>query len=81
MEFTQAQAEEIGNKLGIDWSHIPLEQFVLGMNVELEHGMRDPQTNVTNDDPILTGKIAWAHLKEYSNYYDRLKEVEEENEQ
>lgn len=80
MKFTQEQTMEIGDRLGINWNIIPLEQFTMGMNVELEHGMKDPQTNITNDDPILTGKIAWAHLKEYSNYYDRLKEVEEENE-
>lgn len=80
MQFTQEQAKEIGDRLGIDWNIIPLEQFLLGINVELEHGLRDPQTNITNNDPILTGKIAWAHLKEYSDYYDRLKEIEEENE-
>ena len=80
MQFTQEQAKEIGDRLGIDWNIIPLEQFTMGINIELEHGMRDPQTNITNDDPMLTGKIAWAHLKEYSDYYDRLKEIEEENE-
>ncbi len=80
MEFTQEQAKEMGERLGIDWNVIPLEQFTLGMNVELEHGTKDPQTNITNDDPILTGKIAWAHLKEYSDYYDRLKKVEGDNE-
>ena len=80
MQFTQEQAKEIGDRLGINWNIIPLEQFTMGINIELEHGMRDPQTNITNDDPILTGKIAWAHLKEYSDYYDRLKEIEEENE-
>ena len=80
MQFTQEQAKEIGDRLGIDWNIIPLEQFTMGINIELEHGMKDPQTNITNDDPILTGKIAWAHLKEYSDYYDRLKEIEEENE-
>ncbi len=80
MQFIQEQAKEIGDRLGIDWNIIPLEQFLLGINVELEHGLRDPQTNITNNDPILTGKIAWAHLKEYSDYYDRLKEIEEENE-
>ena len=80
MEFTQEQAKEIGDRLGIDWKIIPLEQFTLGINVELEHGTKDPQTNITNDDPILTGKIAWAHLKEYSDYYDRLKKVEGDNE-
>ena len=80
MQFIQEQAKEIGDRLGIDWNIIPLEQFTMGINIELEHGMKDPQTNITNDDPILTGKIAWAHLKEYSDYYDRLKEIEEENE-
>jgi len=80
MQFTQEQAKEIGDRLEIDWNIIPLEQFTMGINIELEHGMKDPQTNITNDDPILTGKIAWAHLKEYSDYYDRLKEIEEENE-
>ena len=80
MQFIQEQAKEIGDRLGIDWNIIPLEQFLLGINVELEHGLRDPQTNITNNDPILTGKIAWAHLKEYSDYYDRLKEIEGENE-
>ena len=78
MQFIQEQAKEIGDRLGIDWNIIPLEQFLLGINVELEHGLRDPQTNITNDDPVLTGKIAWAHLKEYSDYYDRLKKMEEE---
>ena len=80
MQFIQEQAKEIGDRLGIDWNIIPLEQFLLGINVELEHGLRDPQTNITNDDPILTGKIAWAHLKEYSDYYDKLKRVEGEDE-
>ena len=46
------------------------------MNVELEHGSRDPETNVTNDDPVITGKIAWAHLKELPDYYERLEAME-----
>lgn len=78
MEFTKEQAKSIGDQLKIDWNIISLEQFTKGINVELEHGNNDPQTNVTNDDPIATGKIAWAHLKELSDYYDRLEEVEEE---
>ncbi len=78
MEFTKEQAKSIGDQLGIDWNIVNLEQFTKGINVESEHGKKDPQTNVTNDDPILTGKIAWAHLKESSDYYDRLEEVEEE---
>lgn len=80
MEFTQEEARKIGETLGINWGTISLEQFTLGMNVELEHGIRNPQTNVTNNDPILTGKIAWAHLQEYPDYYNRLKKVEVENE-
>jgi hypothetical protein len=50
------------------------------MEVELEHGSHDPQTNVTNDDPLMTGKIAWAHLKEMPDYYDRLDAMEAEAE-
>jgi len=59
----------IGDRIGVDWATIPLEEFRLGLAIELEHGTRDPQTNVTNDDPILTGKIALAHLKELPDYY------------
>jgi hypothetical protein len=50
------------------------------MNVELEHGQRDPATNVTNDDPLMTGKIALAHLKEFPDYYERLEKMETEAE-
>lgn len=76
MKISKKKAKGIGDKLGIDWKIISLEQFTRGMNVELEHGKRDPQTNVTNDDLILTGKIAWAHLKEIDDYYDRLEKME-----
>lgn len=78
--FTQEQAKEIGEKLGIDWSKFDVEQFRMGLDVELEHGLVDPNTNVTNDDPILTGKIALAHLNEYPDYYTRLSKMEEEAE-
>ena len=57
---------------------VQLEQFRRGLEVELEHGARDPQTNVTNDDLTLTGKIAWAHLKEFADYYTRLDKLEAE---
>jgi hypothetical protein len=50
----------------------------MGMEVELEHGLHDPETNVTGNDPLLTGKIAWAHLKEFPDYYTRLKQMEAE---
>jgi hypothetical protein len=74
--FTFEEAKAVGDALGIDWDFFDLEQFCYGMNVELEHGSHDPQTNVTNDDPILTGKIALAHLKEFPDYYLRLAEME-----
>jgi len=79
--FTSEQAKEIGDKLGIDWKKWDVEQFRRGMDVELEHGTEDPKTNVTNDDPLLTGKIALAHLNEFPDYYTRLDEMEEEAEE
>jgi hypothetical protein len=78
--FTLDEAKAIGERLGIDWQGFELDQFRKGLDVELEHGTVDPDTNVTNDDPILTGKIAWAHLKEIPDYYDRLEQMEVEGE-
>ncbi len=78
--FTTQEAREIGEELGVDWKRFDVEQFRMGLDVELEHGLIDPQTNVTDDDPILTGKIALAHLNEFSDYYTRLYEMEEEAE-
>lgn len=72
------EARQVGGILGVDWTRIDLEQFRRGLEVELEHGARDPETNVTNDDLSLTGKIAWAHLKEYRDYYTRLDKLEAE---
>jgi len=79
--FTAEQAKEIGEKLGIDWSKFDVEQFRTGLDVELEHGKVDPHTNVSDDDPMVTGKIALAHLNEFPDYYDRLTEMEEEAEE
>lgn len=76
--FTLEQAKKIGESLGIDWSKFDVEQYRMGLDVELEHGKRDPSTNVTNDDPVMTGKIALAHLNEFPDYYTRLEEMEEE---
>jgi len=76
--FTQEEAKIIGEKLGIDWNKFDIEQFRMGLDVELEHGKHDPHTNVTNDDPLTTGKIALAHLNEFSDYYTRLEKMEEE---
>ncbi|MEL7571014.1 MAG: DUF5661 family protein [Eubacteriaceae bacterium] len=78
--FTEAQAKEYGEKLGIDWSKFDVEQFRMGMDVELEHGTRDLHTNVTNDDILVTAKIALAHLNEFPDYYTRLKKMEDEAE-
>ena len=76
--FTTEEARTIGQEIGIDWSSAPfdVEQFRVGMDVELEHGLRDPATNVTNDDPLSTGKIALAHLNEFADYYTRLAKME-----
>lgn len=72
------EASRTGGALGIDWTLVDREQFRRGLEVELEHGARDPETNVTHDDMILTGKIAWAHLKEFPDYYTRLDKLEKE---
>jgi Protein of unknown function (DUF5661) len=81
-EFTMQDATEIARELGIDFSTSPfsIDEFCAGINVELEHGRQDPETNVTGDDPILTGKIALAHLREMPDYYTRLAEMEAEAE-
>lgn len=78
--FTAEEAKAVGEQLGIKWDKFDVDQFRRGMDVELEHGTRDPSTNVTDDDPIMTGKIALAHLNEFPDYYDRLEEMEEEAE-
>jgi len=76
--ITADEARRAGATLGLDWAKVDLEQFRRGLEVELEHGARDPETNVTNDDLALTGKIAWAHLKEFRDYYERLDKLEAE---
>ena len=74
--FSSEEARDIGTQIGIDFGKIDLEQFRLGLGVELEHGASDPETDVTHGDPLLTGKIAWAHLKEIADYYTRLNDME-----
>jgi hypothetical protein len=76
--FTAEQAQAIGEQLGVDWSKWDIEQFRRGMDVELEHGAVTALTNVTNDDPLMTGKIALAHLNEFPDYYTRLDAMEAE---
>ena len=78
--FTAKEARQIGEKLSVDWSKFNVEQYRMGLDVELEHGLVDPHTNVTNDDPIMTGKIALAHLNEFPDYYTRLGKMEREAE-
>jgi hypothetical protein len=78
---TSEEARRVGDEIGVDWDRFDLEQFRLGMDVEFEHGSHDPQTDVTHDDPIVTGKIALAHMKEFPDYYERLERMEAEAEQ
>ncbi|MFC2045347.1 DUF5661 family protein [Chloroflexota bacterium] len=78
--FTAEEAKQIGEALGIRWDKFDVEQYRMGLDVELEHGLVDPETNVTNDDPIITGKIALAHLNEFPDYYTRLEKMEREAE-
>lgn len=79
--FTAKEARTIGEKLDVGWSNFDVEQFRMGLDVELEHGKISPATNVTDDDPIMTGKIALAHLNEFPDYYTRLDKLEKEAEQ
>ena len=79
-QFSAEEARGIGERLGVEWSEIPIEEFRMGLAVELEHGAHDPETDVTHDDSLLTGKIALAHLKEFPAYYTRLAKMEAEAE-
>ena len=80
--FTAEQARAAGEQIGIDWGTSPfdVEQFRMGMDVELEHGTQDHATNVTDDDVAVTAKIARAHLNEFPDYYTRLAVMESEAE-
>jgi hypothetical protein len=79
-EFTVEEARRYGEEIGIDWASAPfdVDEFRMGMNVELEHGLHDLLTNVSDDDPHVTAKIALAHLHEFPDYYTRLERMEEE---
>ncbi|MDP2685064.1 MAG: DUF5661 family protein [bacterium] len=78
--FSTEEAKQIGEQLGLDWTKFDIEQFRSGLDVELEHGIVGVNTNVTNDNPSTTGKIALAHLNEFPDYYTRLKKMETEAE-
>ena len=75
-KFTLKEAKAIGKAMGLSWKKVDLKQFHAGLNVELEHGMRNLFTNVSDDDEILTAKIALAHLSEFPDYYTRLEKME-----
>lgn len=75
-EIPEEEIKRVGVEIGIDFSKVCPKQFVKGYKVELEHGVKDPETNVTNNDPAMTAKIAWAHLKELPEYYDKLEKLE-----
>lgn len=79
-QFSKEEAKRIGDRLGVSWEVVHLEEFQMGLAVELEHGTHDPETNVTGDDEVLTAKIALAHLREFPDYYTRLKRLETEAE-
>ncbi len=71
-KFTLSEALDIAKQLGIDFDKVKFtpEEYLEGINIELEHGTVDSHTNVTNDDPLITGKIALAHLNEVPIYYN-----------
>ena len=77
-QFTPGQAKTIGEQLGIRWDNFDVAQFRAGLGVELEHGTVNPTTDVSHDDPLMTGKIALAHLTEFPDYYTRLAKMEAE---
>jgi hypothetical protein len=78
--FSAEDARRYGAEVGIEWDSAPfdVDEFRRGMDVELEHGLHDPATNVTGDDPVATAKIALAHLNEFPDYYTRLAAMEDE---
>ena len=79
-QFTKEEAKAIGDRLNISWENVDLEEFRMGLGVELEHGTHDLETNVTDDDELLTAKITLAHLREFPDYYTRLEKLEQEAE-
>ena len=78
--FSLEDAKQIGESLGVTWEHFDVEQFQMGLNVELEHGRTNPHTDVTHDSSVMTGKIALAHPNEFPDYYTRLAKMEAEAE-
>lgn len=79
-QFSALAAKQIGEILGIVWDRFDVEQFRKGLDVELEHGTQNPLTDVTWDDPLVTGKIVLAHLNQFPDYYTRLEKIKNEAE-
>ena len=69
--FSMKDTLDIANKLNINFDNFSVEDFLVGLNIELEHGLINQKTNVTNDNLEMTAKIALAHLNEYPNYYNK----------
>jgi Protein of unknown function (DUF5661) len=76
--FDLVEAKQIGEALGIDWHAFGVEQFQIGLEMELEHDASNTQADVTEDDALISGKMALAHLKEFPDYYTRLSAMEKE---
>ena len=68
--FNYSDALYIANKFGVKFDKFSIEDFLIGLNIELEHGSINQLTNVTNNNLELTAKIALAHLNEFSDYYN-----------
>lgn len=69
--FHMNDALYVASLLGVSFDQYTPEEFLIGINIELEHGTISPKTNVTNDNLITTAKIALAHLNEFPNYYNK----------
>ena len=73
--YNLMDAKYASEVLNINFNKFSIEDFLNGINIELEHGLINPNTNVTNNDLILSAKIALAHLNEYPNYYNKDYEI------
>lgn len=69
--FNMTDALYAAALLNVKFDKFTKEEFLDGINIELEHGFVNPETNVTNNDLITTSKIALAHLNEFPNYYNK----------
>ena len=74
--ITEKQAKKLSGIFAINHDVVPFDEWIYGLNVELEHGRINPLTNITNDDLIMTAKITACHMMEYHEYYKYLKMME-----